>query len=197
MIVTTRTLMQRYHRYANPIDKIKRDADRGILLRLNRGLYETDRSVNPYLLASSILSPSYLSYEWALSYYGLIPERVTVITSASLGLGKRKMFINIFGHYEYSDIPIEAFSEGLTYIGEGDNMVKIASKEKALCDSLSKWRVVYSVSALKELLFDDKRIDIEEFESCDFALLYRLSGLYKKTNLKLLRQLIEKEYAYE
>jgi len=197
MIYTTSMLMKKYSNYANPLDKIKRDADKGIIIRLIRGIYETDSGVDPCLLASSILSPSYLSFDWALSYYGLIPERVEAITSASLDVRKNKTFTNKFGRYEYSDIPSSAFSEGLTYLENGDYIVKIATKEKAICDSLSKWRVVNSVKALKELLFVDKRIDEEEFSTCDFILMMRLASLYKKTNLSILIDLIKKEYSHE
>lgn len=197
MIVTTSMLRNRYKDYANPLDKIKRDADSGVLLRINRGIYETDSNVNPCLLASSILSPSYLSFDYVLSYYGLIPEKVFPITSASLGLRKNKTFINKFGRYEYSDIPAEAFSEGLTYLEDGEYVVMIASKEKAICDSLCKWRVVHSIRELKELLFIDKRIYEEEFATCDFKLMTRLASLYKKTNLDLLMKLIRKEYDHE
>lgn len=68
MIVATSMLKKQYADYYNPLDKIKRDAQNGIIFRLTRGLYETDRNTDPYLLASSILSPSYLSFNWALSY---------------------------------------------------------------------------------------------------------------------------------
>lgn len=197
MVLTTSMLKEKYNDYANPLDKIKRDVDSGVLIRLTRGLYEDDSGVNPCFLASSILSPSYLSFDWALSYYGLIPEKVVAITSASLNNRKNKTFINKFGRYEYSDIPSIAFPEGLTYIEDGDYIVKIATKEKAICDSLSKWRVVNSVKSLKELLFVDKRIDKEEFSTCDFPLLVRLASLYKKTNLDLLIKLIRKEYDHE
>ena len=197
MVITTSMLKQKYSDYSNPLDKIKRDADRGVLIRLNRGIYETDKNTNPCLLASSILSPSYLSFDFALSYYGLIPERVFSITSASLNLRKNKTFINKFGRYEFSDIPSSAFSEGITYLEEGEYMVKIATKEKAICDSLCKWRVVQSIKELKELLFIDKRIDEQEFAACDFVLMERLAGLYKKTNLDLLIKLIRKEYKHE
>lgn len=197
MIVTTAILKITYHDYSNPLDKIKRDTDRGILIRLNRGLYETNINVNPCFLASSILSPSYLSFDWTLSFYGLIPENVTAVTSASLGMRKSKTFINKIGRYEYYDVNPKVFSEGLTYLESGDYTVKIAEKEKALCDSLSKWRVVNNIEELKELLFIDKRIDEDEFSSCDFKLMVRLAALYKKTNLDLLIKFIKKEYKYE
>lgn len=197
MIVTTSMLKEKFHDYANPLDKIKRDADKGVIIRLAKGIYETDKNTGPCLLASSILSPSYLSFDWALSFYGLIPERVFAITSASLGLRKNKTFENQFGRYEYTDIPVEAFSEGLTYLENSEYAAKIAMKEKAICDSLCKWRVVKNVKELKELLFEDKRIDEDEFALCDFELMKRLAKLYNKTNLKLLIKLIRKEYENE
>lgn len=197
MINTTSMLKNQYSDYSNPLDKIKRDAISGVIFRLTRGIYETDGNVNPCFLASSILSPSYLSFDWALSYYGLIPEKVVAITSASLNVRKNKTFINKFGRYEYSDIPANVFSEGLTYLESDDYIVKIATKEKAICDSLSKWRVVRSINDLKELLFVDKRIDEDEFASRDFKLMTRLAALYNKTNLDLLIKLIRKEYDHE
>ena len=42
MIVTISMLKEKYHDYANPLDKIKRDADKGLLFRLTNGIYETD-----------------------------------------------------------------------------------------------------------------------------------------------------------
>ncbi len=197
MIITTSMLKDKFRDYVNPLDKIKRDADKDLIIRLTKGIYETDKNVDPCLLASSILSPSYLSLDWALSYYGLIPERVTSITSATLGNRKNKTFENYFGRYEYTDIPAKAFSEGLTYLENGDYMVKIATKEKAICDSLCKWRVAKNVKELKELLFMDKRFDEEEFETCDFKLMASLAALYDKKNLKLLIKLIRKEYLHE
>ena len=148
-------------------------------------------------LVSSILSPSYLSFDWALLYYGLIPEKVVSITSESLNIKKNKTYINKFGRFEFSDISANAFSEGLTYIENGDYIVRIASKEKVICDSLAKWRVVRNINDLKELLFIDKRIDEDEFATCDFKLMMRLASLYNKTNLNMLIKLIRKEYEHD
>ena len=197
MIYTTAMLKNKYSDYSNPLDKIKREVDCGHIIRLNRGLYESDNKVNPCFLASSILSPSYLSFEYALMFYGLIPEKVTSITSASFQMRKNKTFENSFARYEYSDVPSNAFSEGLTYIENDEYIVKIATKEKAICDSLSKWRVVHSIKELKELLFVDKRIDIDEFQTCDFELMVRLAKLYKKTNLNVLIKLVRREFTHE
>lgn len=197
MVITTSILKKQYKDYSNPLDKIKREVDSGALIRLYKGLYETNRNVDPFFLAPLILSPSYLSFEWALSYYGLIPEKVVAITSASLKVRKNKTYINFFGRFEYSDVSPEVFSEGLANLSNGEYAVRIATKEKAICDSLSKWRVVNSVKELKELLFEDKRIDEDEFKTCDFGLLLRLASLYKKTNLTLLSKFIKEELLNE
>lgn len=197
MILTTSMLKDKYFNYSNCLDKIKREAKSGNIYRLTRGIYETNKNVDPCFLASSILSPSYLSFDWALSYYGLIPEKVVAITSASLNIKKNKTYINIFGRFEFSDVSVNAFSEGLTYIECDDYIVRIATKEKAICDSLSKWRVVRNINDLKELLFIDKRLDEDEFATCDFELMERLASLYGKINLDLLIKLIRKEYENE
>jgi len=196
MVITSSILKNKYKEYINPLDKIKRDVDSGKLIRLTNGLYETDRTTSPHLLAAFILSPSYLSFDYALEFYGLIPERCAAITSASLNVKKNKTYINEFGRYTYSDIPKETFSEGLLYLDDVYK-VKIASKEKAICDSLYKWRVIHSVKELKRLLFEDKRIAEEEFKSCDFKEMIRLCLLYKSTNLSYLIKLIKKEYLHE
>ena len=127
----------------------------------------------------------------------MIPERVVAITSASLMVHKNKTFNNIFGRFEFSDIPAEAFASGTTYVYDGEYSARIATKEKAICDSLCKWPVVNSVKDLKILLFEDKRIDEDEFASCDFDKLIGLASLYHKTNLDLLIKLVKKEYKHE
>lgn len=56
----------------------------GRVVRLKRGLYRlTEVEVNEYLLANKIYSPSYVSLETALSYYGVIPESVYVVISVT------------------------------------------------------------------------------------------------------------------
>lgn len=197
MVITTEMLKNKLSGYANKLDKIKRETKEGKLFRLTRGLYETDRSVNPIFLAAPILSPSYVSFDYALSYYGLVPERVIAITSASLGIRKNKTFNNVFGRFEFSDIPLEAFPSGTTIIENGDYAARIATKEKAICDSLYKWRVVHSIKELKVLLFVDKRIDEDGFSELDFVELIRLAKLYHRTNLDLLIKLVKKEYLYD
>jgi predicted transcriptional regulator of viral defense system len=194
VIYTTEMLKEKYRDYSNPSDKIKRDLKEGKLFHIVRGLYETNRDIDPIFLAGSISSPSYISFDYALSYYGLIPEEVKAITSASLGVRKNKIFTNVFARYEFSDIPSRAFASGLTIIEKDGYYARIASKEKALCDSLYKRPIARSMKDLKVLLFKDKRIDEEAFNDLDFIELLRLASLYDDTNHKTLIKLINRDY---
>ena len=50
---------------------------------LRRGLYLRDSRVNPLALAPAIHGPSYVSFESALAWHGLIPERVEEVVCAT------------------------------------------------------------------------------------------------------------------
>ena len=76
-------LLEELHNYASPASKLSRMTARGECVQIVKGLYETDKSVPGYLLAGSIYGPSYISFEYAMSYYGLIPEAVYTVTSAT------------------------------------------------------------------------------------------------------------------
>ena len=83
MIKTTAMLLEELREYGSPKSKLARMAERGECFPITRGLYETDRNAPAYLLAGSIYGPSYISFEYALSRYGLIPEAVYAVTCAT------------------------------------------------------------------------------------------------------------------
>jgi predicted transcriptional regulator of viral defense system len=107
----------------------------GELLQIRRGLYATRRGIHPYCLAASIYGPSYISFETALAFHGLIPEAVHEITSATLK--RAKEFENVFGRYRYRIVPRKVYSIGIERITEGDIPFLIASPTKALCDRIA------------------------------------------------------------
>jgi predicted transcriptional regulator of viral defense system len=72
--------------YANPHAKIRQLLANGALIRVKKGLYVLSEDYNnaPFsltILANLIYGPSAISLEFALSYYGLIPEHAYTITS--------------------------------------------------------------------------------------------------------------------
>ena len=42
-------------------------------------------------LANVLYAPSYVSFDYALSYYGMIPERVHEITSATMRISEKRI----------------------------------------------------------------------------------------------------------
>jgi hypothetical protein len=116
--------------------KISRMLAGGELLPLRRGLYLRDRAVDPISLASAIYGPSYISYESALAWHGLIPEKVGVIISATL---KRPAdFENPVGYFRYHHVPVRVFSVGIERVDDPLLPWLLASPTKALCDSVAR-----------------------------------------------------------
>ncbi len=193
MIITTAMLLERLSDYKNPAGKLSRLVRDKSFYPIVKGLYETHGDANGYLLASSIYGPSYLSFDFALSYYGLIPEAVRVFTSATFNKKKKKEYSTAFGYFTYRDVPPDAYPLGIRILTESDYTVPIATPEKALCDKL------YSIAptrSIQSLLFEDLRIDPQAFEKLNVQDILILCDLYHCTNLKLLKRFIRR-YANE
>lgn len=111
--------------------------DKGYLLQLKRGVYtlrEEDRGrpLSTYFLANQLYSPSYISLESALSYYGFIPERVEAITSVSSK--KTQQFSNPMGNFTYRHIKPELFEDVIPKKDEYNQTFFIASPERCMID---------------------------------------------------------------
>ena len=191
MVLTTAMLAEQLRRYRNTAGKISRMCKEEKIFLLTRGLYETDRSTPGYCLAAAIYGPSYLSFDYVLSKYGLIPEAVYVFTSATFGKKKKKSYENVFGLFFYQDVPDKAYPFGIEIVSEGDYVYQMATPEKAICDKLYSVSPVGSLKALEQLLFEDLRIDRTEFEKLNKDDLIFLCGLYQTNNHKLLKKKLE------
>lgn len=190
MIKTCNTLLKDLNNYKAPNNKIARMVKNESIIPIIKGLYETNTNTPGYLLANIIYGPSYLSFDFALSYYGLIPEAVYTFTSATFEKKKEKTYTTNFGTFTYRDIPASAYPYGIRLITEGQYSYAIATPEKALCDKLYIETPVKNKKELAELLFSDLRIDEKEFSQLNKEHLTTLSDLYKSTNLKLLKKLL-------
>ncbi len=196
MILTIADLKIKYHHFSDIQGKIHREIKDGKYIQLIRGLYETNKETPGYYLASYIYGPSYLSFDYALYYYGLIPEKVTTYTSATFNKRKTKSYHNDFGHYVYQDVPKKAYPYELKTIEEYGYVYHIATKEKALCDKLYTVKPVHSMKQFIHLLFEDLRIDQDVFNTLDKEKIKMLCHKYHSTNLKFLYKLVkEKTYA--
>ena len=194
MIFSTDVILNQLKNYANPYGKIGRLVKEGKLIPLTKGLYVDNTNVSGLYLANEIFGPSYISFNYALSYYGLIPEAVYEFTSATTEKKKKKLFNNRFGTFSYRDIPVDAYPYGINIIEEGEYSFMIASKEKALCDKLYELPPVKNQRELILLLFNDMRIDEVEFDKLNRNEIYFIAPKYHVNNLKHLVNYLKRKY---
>lgn len=167
--------------------KIARMIRSGVLFPLRRGLYATRRDLNPLCLAASLYGPSYISFETALSYYGLIPEAVFEITSATL---KRPAeFQNIFGRFHYRKVPEIVYSIGIERVTESGLPFLIASPTKAVCDRIALEARMRSMSDVKHWA---EFMRLDEATELDPAILNACAETYQRPAVRFLQRTVEK-----
>lgn len=103
---------------------------------LKRGIYvfcDQRENLSPKEVAFLIYQPSYISLEYALSHYGIIPEVVFGITSMSTKTTRK--FSNKFGSFFYRKIKTNLFFGYEPYQTKYGKYL-LATPEKALLDYL-------------------------------------------------------------
>lgn len=111
--------------------------DKGYVKKIiNRWYCFADLSVKEsvlFLIANRIYSPSYISFESALSHYGFIPEGVYAVHSATSL--KTQSFSTSLSHFFYRHIKPQLMF-GIRLVKSGNQQVRMAEPEKALLDYL-------------------------------------------------------------
>jgi predicted transcriptional regulator of viral defense system len=109
--------------------------EKGYIRKVIRGYYVfADKAIDEKVLfeiANRIYAPSYISFEMALAYYGLIPESVYGITSASTR--KTNHFETPIGAFIYRTIRPKLYF-GFDFLKNNEKLFKLASPEKAFLD---------------------------------------------------------------
>ena len=118
--VATASLLHRYKK-------------QGFILQVKRGLYVfPDVLPSDLYIANKIYSPSYISLEFALSYYGIIPENVYEITSVTTKATRR--FETLGKIFSFRKIKKSAYT-GYGVEKQGGLSFYIADAEKAFVDA--------------------------------------------------------------
>lgn len=194
MIYDFQSLRIKYKDYSNIYQKINNECKKGILVKIKRGLYSDDLYNDKEVIANICYNPSYISFEYALSYYGVIPEFVSTFTSATFGKKNNKIYHMKDSTFDYRSVPDEVFPMGILIMKNSkDISYKIASKEKALCDLLYSKYPVRSIKDLKTLLFEDMRIDENEFLKMNAEFIKEIAPLYHSNTLNVLKKYLNKE----
>ena len=182
--------------FSNVNEKISNLIKNGDLIRLKKGFYTFSKPyqtkpIDLISVANSLYTPSYVSFDYALSFYGMIPERVSEITSATSK--NEKLFETPIGRFSYKKVSSVAYSLGIDWIYddvEGGRF--IATAEKALCDKIKYDRGIGTLTqnSMVEYLKYDLRIDITT--PLNYELIEIIAKAYKSRNLKTLATLVKK-----
>lgn len=157
----------------------------GKIIRLKNGLYVVDPKVSHValsteLIANHLYTPSYISMQTALRYYGLIPEAVYTIQSMTLKHSRN--FDTPVGRFVYKTIAREAFPVGVKSVNEHGFAFVMATPEKAICDLIANSPKV-NLRYLKdvEVYFEeDIRMEMEDFLNMDVSVFERYAQVGKK-----------------
>ncbi len=193
-----RQLQNALQDYAKPRDKISLLLASGDVVRVKKGLYVfgrpyRKRPVSCTLLANLIYGPSYISLEYALSYHGLIPERVETVTSVTPS--KQRTFETPFGTFSYRKLALSKYDTGFTLepLAGGLNIL-IAKPEKALIDTIwnDKRPPPTKISEFRDYLLDDLRLDPSLLKTLDRPLIRSISAQYHSKKIQLLSRYLDK-----
>lgn len=191
-------LMSALSNYAFPRDKVTSWLKSGELIRVKKGLYVFGSSiaVEPYsleVLANLIYGPSAISLTYALGYYGLIPEKVVVVTSVTNH--RIKNFSTPVGEFHYAYLNTRKYEIGLVLQNMGSaHPFLIARPEKALCDQIhliDKKNGLKDPLAISAYLFHDLRIDPELFYQLDIEQMRELANGYRDSRLVRLYEFLK------
>ncbi len=180
--IETQNLLPLLGEYTNPHNFISRLCKAGELIRLKNGFFiiaeKIEQGPVPYAQVANLLyGPSYLSYEWALSYYGMIPEGVYVVTSACAI--KPKNYTTPLGTFEYSYLSHARYAVGIDQKKNNAGNFLIATPEKALADLVHMKSKGLSGKDLLEDLIEARRIDEQVLKNLDKSHLAEISECYR------------------
>ncbi|MBC8317770.1 MAG: hypothetical protein H8E41_07670 [Desulfobulbaceae bacterium] len=192
------TLSEFLKNYSHPRDKITDLLRKKIIIRVKKGLYVfgEDYRRRPYsleLLANLIFGPSYISLDYALQHYGMIPERVETVTSVTTGRSKK--FVTPVGVFTYQTIPLSAFQTGMDMVElESGNSFLIATPEKALADKIrcDQALPITSQQAVCSYLFDSLRLDPTILQEMDPDKIEQYAEDYGSRKIRLLADLMRR-----
>jgi hypothetical protein len=180
--------------YNFPRNKIASMEKRGDIVRLKKGLYVVSdkisrKALSRELIANHLYGTSYVSFETALAFYGLIPEKVFAVRSATFKRAKR--FENAVGRFEYVTVPENYYPIGISQqTVDNEYTYLLATPEKALCDLIlaTPNLRLQSVKAMQVYLEEDLRVDFSALREIDTGIIRQCMAVGRKK--MELRQLI-------
>ncbi|HEY9756023.1 MAG TPA: hypothetical protein V6C97_12730 [Oculatellaceae cyanobacterium] len=175
--------------YSAVDQKINEMLKSGQILRVKKGLYVFGPQIRQTIicretLANLIYGPSYISMEYALAYYGLIPERVETVTSVTSK--REKKFDTPLGTFTYQYLNPRKYPHEIEqrWIDQS-HPILIASPEKALFDyvTINEVPTFANAKAGVNFLREDLRMDDEAIARLDIKKMIRINSYYRSQNM--------------
>ncbi len=180
-------LMNLIRKYNSPKDKISSFLRKKEILKVKKGIYVLPEFKKFELLANQIYGPSYISNEFAMFHYGLIPEKVVEFTSVTIG--KIKKFNTPVGRYSYRHLPLEKYNFEFT----SENGYLIATPEKSICDFIYLNSIKSPFTTSKELniyLRENMRIEKSSLKNLNPKLIRLISKKFNHLSIQNFSELI-------
>lgn len=116
---------------------LEQQVNEGLLVRLKQGVYTLKTDLpSEEEIANKLYVPSYISFEYALAYYNILPEMPYTVTSATTK--STRLFTTQNQAFSYRTIKSAAYT-GYSLQKVGGREFLIADPEKALSDYVYFW----------------------------------------------------------
>lgn len=191
------TLLDCLRKYRKPRDGIQRLVAAGDIVRIRKGLYAFAAPFRrqPMVreqLANLIYGPSYVSLDSALSFHGLIPERVEAVTSVTTG--RSRHFDTPFGTFSYRMLSLARYAVGTVWLPKDAPSFLMASPEKALADKvwMDKRFAGTRVGDFGPYLLDDLRMAPQGLRTLDAARLEAVGQAYASPKIGNLLRFLQR-----
>ncbi|MBC9932276.1 type IV toxin-antitoxin system AbiEi family antitoxin domain-containing protein [Chitinophaga qingshengii] len=198
-LLTQAILLSILKGYSQPTDKIQTLVQEKVLFPMKEGLYIPGpalkiRRPERFLVANHIFGPSYVSLDVALSYHGLIPERVFEVSSMTTQASCQ--FDTPVNRYAYYHLPLPYYTYGIkhTELWE-DQFALVATPEKALSDKIitTPGIILRSRRMAIEYLTENLRIDEDNLAMLNVAAIQEwLPYSTKKNSLRMVIEAIKR-----
>lgn len=158
-------------------ETVRRLIEDNVIIQLEKGKYQiAGRTPSDFAVAQFLYNPSYISFETALNYYGILPQFPYEITSATT----KKRIKKIIDQKTYSYVHVDK-SLFLGYENKDGSL--LALPEKALFD-----QIYISIKGLKSLESIDE-MDLSKISKEKLVEYTQLLSLKQKnTVIKIIKQ---------
>lgn len=172
--------------YRFPRNKIGSMLKSGQIIRVKKGLYvKGGHPYNLMVLADMIYGPSYVSQEYALAYYGMIPEKVVTVTN--MCLGRHNQFETAVGIFNYEPLSKKHFPVGVRRVELSPTQsFLIASPEKALVDLIWKRSHFTTKGEIADFFEGDRRVTMDNKELFSKVRMHAIQRTYNHPQVNAL-----------